>query len=168
MKNGPLFLLGLFVALVDFVRRRGAGLACAAWVVDALFRRHGRAGAFRNAPPASRRAASWFTRISVARRATRSRCRRPDYGSDQARGWGERQSVARDYIHQARPQLGDSRLGPDLTNYGARVPKESRLRSDGADLQTALRRLGDASELQVPVRGAEDRRRSRPRSRVPA
>ena len=48
--------------------------------------------------------------------------RRPDYGSDQARGWGERQNVARDYIHQARPQLGGSRLGPDLANLAARKP----------------------------------------------
>ncbi len=48
--------------------------------------------------------------------------RRPDYGSDQARGWGTRQSVARDYIHQSRPQLGALRLGPDLTNLAARKP----------------------------------------------
>src|SRR5207248_9338549 len=50
--------------------------------------------------------------------------RRPDFGSDQARGWGERQSVARDYIFQIRPQLGASRFGPDLVNFGARnVPE---------------------------------------------
>lgn len=48
--------------------------------------------------------------------------RRPGLGSDQARGWGERQSVARDYIHQLRPQLGDSRLGPDLANLAGRKP----------------------------------------------
>ena len=48
--------------------------------------------------------------------------RRPDYGSDQARGWGERQSVARDYIHQSLPQLGASRLGPDLANLAGRKP----------------------------------------------
>lgn len=49
--------------------------------------------------------------------------RRPDFGSDKARGWGERQSVARDYIFQPRPQLGASRFGPDLATYGARVEK---------------------------------------------
>jgi cytochrome c oxidase cbb3-type subunit 2 len=48
--------------------------------------------------------------------------RRPDFGNDQARGWGERQSVARDYIFQPRPQLGTARFGPDLTNVGARKP----------------------------------------------
>jgi cytochrome c oxidase cbb3-type subunit 2 len=48
--------------------------------------------------------------------------RRPGFGSDTERGWGERQSVARDYIHQARPQLGASRLGPDLANLAGRKP----------------------------------------------
>ena len=48
--------------------------------------------------------------------------RRPDFGSDQARGWGERQSVARDYIYQPWVQLGQSRIGPDLTNLQSRKP----------------------------------------------
>ncbi len=48
--------------------------------------------------------------------------RRPGFGSDQARGWGERQSVARDYIYQPAPQLGSYRIGPDLTNLGDRKP----------------------------------------------
>jgi cytochrome c oxidase cbb3-type subunit 2 len=46
--------------------------------------------------------------------------RRPSLGPDQPRGWGDRQSVARDYIYQPFPQLGLSRLGPDLTNVGDR------------------------------------------------
>lgn len=46
--------------------------------------------------------------------------RRPGFGSDKERGWGEHQSVAREYIYQARVQLGESRLGPDLANVGAR------------------------------------------------
>ena len=46
--------------------------------------------------------------------------RRPDFGSDKARGWGDRQSVARDYVSQAHVQLGESRVGPDLANFGAR------------------------------------------------
>ena len=47
--------------------------------------------------------------------------RRPDFGSDKARGWGNRQSVARDYINQAHVQLGESRVGPDLANFGTRA-----------------------------------------------
>lgn len=46
--------------------------------------------------------------------------RRPGFGSDKERGWGDHQSVARDYIYETRVQLGESRLGPDLANAGAR------------------------------------------------
>ncbi len=48
--------------------------------------------------------------------------RRPDFGSDAARGWGDRQSVARDYIFQPYPQIGRSRVGPDLANLADRKP----------------------------------------------
>ncbi len=51
--------------------------------------------------------------------------RRPDFGADAARGWGERQSVARDYIGHERVYLGGLRVGPDLRNVGDReVPEE--------------------------------------------
>lgn len=49
--------------------------------------------------------------------------RRSGYGNDVGEGsrdWGERQSVARDYIQQNRVQLGSLRIGPDLTNVGSR------------------------------------------------
>lgn len=46
--------------------------------------------------------------------------RRPGFGADDLRGWGERQSVARDYVQQARVLLGTMRTGPDLMNVGAR------------------------------------------------
>lgn len=46
--------------------------------------------------------------------------RRPGYGSDQERGWGERQSVARDYLREEPVMLGNIRIGPDLRNVGAR------------------------------------------------
>ena len=42
-------------------------------------------------------------------------------GSDIARGYGVRPSVARDYSQQPQVLLGDRRLGPDLANYGARA-----------------------------------------------
>jgi len=42
-------------------------------------------------------------------------------GSDIARGYGMRPSVARDYSQQAQVLLGDRRIGPDLANYGARA-----------------------------------------------
>ncbi len=41
-------------------------------------------------------------------------------GNDLERGWGDRQSVARDYIDQTPAFVGSQRIGPDLTNVGSR------------------------------------------------
>jgi cytochrome c oxidase cbb3-type subunit II len=49
--------------------------------------------------------------------------RRPGFGADTgegSRGWGERQSVARDYLREERVLLGSQRIGPDLRNLAAR------------------------------------------------
>ena len=43
-------------------------------------------------------------------------------GSDIARGWGLRRSVAADYLFDSPPLLGSQRVGPDLANVGARLP----------------------------------------------
>ena len=42
-------------------------------------------------------------------------------GSDIARGYGVRASVARDYVQQKPVLLGERRIGPDLANFGARA-----------------------------------------------
>lgn len=46
--------------------------------------------------------------------------RRPGYGGDFDREWGSRQSVARDYLLQDVVLTGGKRIGPDLSNVGAR------------------------------------------------
>jgi len=46
--------------------------------------------------------------------------RRAEFGADIDRGWGARQTVARDYITQDRVLLGTMRTGPDLVNLGGR------------------------------------------------
>jgi cbb3-type cytochrome oxidase cytochrome c subunit len=43
-------------------------------------------------------------------------------GVDIARGWGSRLTVASDYLYDSPVQVGHSRLGPDLANYGQRAP----------------------------------------------
>lgn len=48
--------------------------------------------------------------------------RRKGFGADFERGWGDRQSVARDYIRQERVLLGTMRTGPDLMTVGQRLP----------------------------------------------
>ncbi len=47
--------------------------------------------------------------------------RRKGFGADFERGWGDRNTVPRDYILQDRVLLGTSRTGPDLTNVGQRL-----------------------------------------------
>lgn len=42
--------------------------------------------------------------------------------SDLRRGWGNRPTVARDYIHEQPVFLGTMRTGPDLANVGRRWP----------------------------------------------
>jgi cytochrome c oxidase cbb3-type subunit 2 len=49
--------------------------------------------------------------------------RREGFGYDigeKSRGWGERQSVARDYLRESRVLIGSQRVGPDLRNFAAR------------------------------------------------
>lgn len=48
--------------------------------------------------------------------------RRRGFGADFERGWGDRQTVARDYIRQERVLLGTMRTGPDLMTVGQRIP----------------------------------------------
>lgn len=43
-------------------------------------------------------------------------------GSDMDRGWGQRGSVARDFLQDQPLLLGSQRLGPDLANIGNRQP----------------------------------------------
>jgi len=45
--------------------------------------------------------------------------RDPQNGTDLVRGWGERRTVARDYLFEEPPFLGANRFGPDLSNVGS-------------------------------------------------
>lgn len=48
-------------------------------------------------------------------------------GTDIARGWGFRQSIAQDYLYDQPVQLGARRNGPDLSNIGAGKPSDWQL-----------------------------------------
>ena len=128
MKNGPLLLLGLFVALVisfgGIVLGSHAQLGRLTPYFDDT---EGQSFPQRTVGLAAR-GQQVYADLGCASCHTQQ-VRRPDFGADQARGWGERQSVARDYIHQVRPQLGASRFGPDLTNLAGR--KSGAATADG-------------------------------------
>jgi cytochrome c oxidase cbb3-type subunit II len=49
--------------------------------------------------------------------------RHEGFGGDIERHWGERSGYARDYIRDKVVLFGQSRLGPDLRNVGARIPE---------------------------------------------
>jgi cytochrome c oxidase cbb3-type subunit 2 len=116
MKNGPLFFIGLFLALMvswgGYVLASHAQLGSLTPHFDDG---EGQAYPLRAAGIASR-GQLVYADLGCAACHTQQ-VRRPGFGSDQERGWGERQNVARDYIFQLRPQLGGSRLGPDLGNF---------------------------------------------------
>ncbi|MBI5766580.1 MAG: cbb3-type cytochrome c oxidase subunit II [Verrucomicrobia bacterium] len=121
MKNGFVFFAGLFGSialswggLVLGSHKQLGGLA--------PFFDEGDSTSYPNRPPGvAARGQLVYADLGCASCHTQQ-VRRPDVGADQARGWGERQSVARDYIFQLRPQLGASRIGPDLTNLAGRKP----------------------------------------------
>lgn len=48
-----------------------------------------------------------------------------DAGSDIARGWGQRRTVARDYLRDQVAVMGTMRTGPDLSNIGVRNPSDT-------------------------------------------
>lgn len=47
------------------------------------------------------------------------------FGTDIARGWGDRRTVPRDYLYDDPILLGSMRTGPDLANIGARQPDDT-------------------------------------------
>jgi len=120
MKNGPLLFIGIFAALglswAGLALGSNAQLGGLAPYYDQLENR-----AFpERAPGIASRGKLVYQDLGCAACHTQA-VRRAGFGSDQDRKWGDRQSYARDYIHQERVQLGLSRVGPDLTNVGARI-----------------------------------------------
>jgi cytochrome c oxidase cbb3-type subunit II len=53
--------------------------------------------------------------------------RGPAGSADLTRGWGQRRTVARDYLFREPAMVGFSRIGPDLANVGARIPEADKL-----------------------------------------
>lgn len=126
MKNRPIFILGLFAALA--ISFGGIVLGSHAQLGNLTpFYDDAESLAFpQRTAGLAVRGQQVYADLGCAACHTQQ-VRRPSLGSDKARGWGERQSVARDYIHQRRPQLGASRLGPDLANFATRKPTEENL-----------------------------------------
>ena len=59
-------------------------------------------------------------------------------GVDVTRGWGSRLTVAADYLYDQPVQIGHSRLGPDLANYGQRAPSAALILQHLYDPRTTM------------------------------
>lgn len=151
MKNGPLFLIGIFAAFTiswgAMVLGPNAQLGSLTPYYDDS---EGNAFPQRRSGIAAQ-GAQVYRELGCAACHT-EQVRRPDYGSDKARGWGDRQSVARDYIFEARPQLGVLRYGPDLSNLAARKPS-------APDAQDLLKLLYSGSATHPSYRFLFDTRK---------
>ena len=139
MKNGPLFFFGLFFVLA----LSWAGLLLGTQAQLGSLTPHyddleGKAFPERASGLASR-GQMVYQDLGCAACHTQQ-VRRPDYGADKARGWGDRQSVTRDYVHQIRPLLGSSRIGPDLANFA------SRAQASGLDAASLLAYLHNGTQ----------------------
>jgi cytochrome c oxidase cbb3-type subunit 2 len=120
MKSSPLFFLGLFAALAlsltALVLATNAQYGSLAPYADATV-----GAAFPQAPLGLAARGHMVYRDLGCAACHTQQVRRADFGHDKERGWGGRQSVARDYVHEDRVLLGEMRIGPDLTNFGARA-----------------------------------------------
>jgi cytochrome c oxidase cbb3-type subunit 2 len=121
MKNGPLFFIGLVIAL---------GFSWAAIVLGSNAQLGGlppyyddlQSSSFPAWMPGVAAEGELVYKAQGCAACHTQQVRRPGFGSDDKRGWGDRQSVARDYIYEPAPQIGESRIGPDLRNVGGRKP----------------------------------------------
>ena len=144
MKNGPLFLLGLFLSIVIAWSAIVLGSHAQLGRLTSYFDEGDSLAYPLRLTGLAARGQLVYADLGCASCHTQQ-VRRPEFGSDQARGWGERQSVARDYIFQTRPQIGASRFGPDLTNLGGRKPS-----APAADALFNLLYAGSATHPPYP------------------
>ena len=121
MKNNVLFFLGLALALAiswgGIVLGSNAQLGSLAPFYD-----DSESTAFPQRMPGAAAQGQLVYRGLGCAACHTQQVRRPGFGNDKERGWGDRQSVARDYIYQPAPQLGLARIGPDLANLADRKP----------------------------------------------
>jgi len=119
MNKGPLLFLGIFLALAfswtGIVLTNHLTLGRIGTYVDA-----DTGTAFPQAVPGLARQGKLVYQQLGCIYCHTQQVRRPGFGADDLRGWGERQSVPRDYVQQDRLLLGTMRTGPDLMNVGAR------------------------------------------------
>ncbi|MGD1085190.1 MAG: cbb3-type cytochrome c oxidase subunit II [Verrucomicrobiota bacterium] len=123
MNSGPLLFLGLFVSMA---------VSWAAFILAPQLQLGNLEPAktvsvtsvpvdYPNNLPGMARQGAEVYRASGCAYCHTEQVRPANLGSDLARGWGIRRSVAHDYIFDQTLLLGDQRIGPDLANAGSRM-----------------------------------------------
>jgi len=121
MNSGPMLFLGLFATMAcswtSFVlgpQLQLGGLSQTNTVVlgDAVSQ------TYPLAQPGQAAAGAEVYRANGCAACHTEMVRSKDLGSDLARGWGLRRSLAEDYLFERPVMLGSQRVGPDLANYG--------------------------------------------------
>jgi cytochrome c oxidase cbb3-type subunit 2 len=80
---------------------------------------------------------------------------RPDYVSaDIDRKWGDRRSAPRDYVFDRPVQLGQERMGPDLSNVGKRAQAEEEKPATAAPPANAAAQKPAAANAPAPAANA--------------
>jgi cytochrome c oxidase cbb3-type subunit 2 len=124
MNSGPLLFLGLFATMAcswtGFIlgpQLQLGGLTQTNTVVvgDALSQ------TYPVAEPGEARAGAEIYRANGCAACHTQMVRPLDLGSDIQRGWGNRRSLAEDYLFEQPVMLGSQRIGPDLANFGRRT-----------------------------------------------
>jgi cytochrome c oxidase cbb3-type subunit 2 len=121
MKNGPAFFIGIFAAFTVSWGAIVLGTHAQLGALTPYFDENEGNSFPQRVSGVAAQGEHVYAELGCAACHTQQ-VRRPGFGVDQERGWGERQTVARDYIFQARPQLGAMRIGPDLANFGNHKP----------------------------------------------
>jgi len=121
MNSGPVLFLGLFATMAcswtgfilapqlqlgDLTQRETVVVG------DALSR------TYPVAVPGQAHAGSEVYRVNGCASCHTEMVRPDDLASDIRRGWGQRRSLAEDYLFEQPVMLGLQRVGPDLANYG--------------------------------------------------
>jgi cytochrome c oxidase cbb3-type subunit 2 len=152
MNSGPVLFLGLFATMAcswtgfilapqlqlgDLTQRETVVVG------DALSR------TYPVAVPGQAHAGSEVYRVNGCASCHTEMVRPDDLASDIRRGWGQRRSLAEDYLFEQPVMLGSLRIGPDLANYGRRADTNS---NDGLYLHLYDPRMVTEHSIMPPFR----------------
>src|SRR6185369_590990 len=127
MNYGPLLFLGVFFTLITSwcgmvlsPQLQIGRLSQDANVLD-------KSELYPNPRPGQARQGAEVYRANGCAECHTQQVRPKGLGADLERGWGNRRSVAQDYLYDQPAMIGTLRIGPDLANFGTRETNRTKL-----------------------------------------